>query len=81
MMNPESLTDLLATFFAMGGYASYVWGSFGLTFAIIAGNVIAEKRLRRHVLEEVSQLNQTASKRVSQPSLHDNPETISGEST
>lgn len=25
-------------FFAMSGYATYVWGSFGLTFAVLVAN-------------------------------------------
>ena len=27
-------------FFAMGGYAFYVWTSFGLTFVILLANII-----------------------------------------
>jgi heme exporter protein D len=35
-------------FFAMGGYALYVWGSFGLTFAALACEMwlIHRRRLR-----------------------------------
>jgi heme exporter protein CcmD len=31
-------------FFAMGGYAQYVWPSFGLTFAIVLFNVYLARR-------------------------------------
>ncbi|MBS4096371.1 MAG: heme exporter protein CcmD [Sulfuricella sp.] len=34
-MNWNSLTDFLH----MGGYALYVWGSFGVTAALVAGEV------------------------------------------
>ena len=29
-----------ATFFAMGGYAAYVWPAYGISFAGLAGAVI-----------------------------------------
>ena len=44
-MNWASWSD----FFAMGGYAFYVWGSFGMTFAALAGEV-ALLRMRRRTL-------------------------------
>ncbi len=34
-------------FFAMGGYALYVWGSYGVTFALLAievGQLLKRKR-------------------------------------
>jgi len=41
-------------FLAMGGYGAYVWPCFLLTIGVLAGNVIAARRLharaRRHVL-------------------------------
>jgi heme exporter protein D len=38
----------ITTFFAMGGYAAFVWPSLGLTLAIMAGLLIATLRqLRR----------------------------------
>lgn len=36
-------------FFAMGGYAWYVWGSYGVTFALLALEVILLlKRTKQH---------------------------------
>jgi heme exporter protein CcmD len=35
----------LADFFAMGGYAIYVWPSFGLVVFALAWNVVAARRL------------------------------------
>ncbi|TXH03652.1 MAG: heme exporter protein CcmD [Nevskiaceae bacterium] len=38
----------------MGGYAVYVWGSYGLAAAVLAWNLLAP-RLRRHdILKELS---------------------------
>ena len=34
-------------FFAMGGYAAFVWPSFALVLALLAGNAIAARRLLR----------------------------------
>ena len=30
----------MADFFSMGGYAWYVWGSYGVTFALLALEVV-----------------------------------------
>ncbi len=44
----------LAEFFAMGGYAEFVWPSFGLTLIVLILNVRAARRLhagaREHAL-------------------------------
>ena len=40
-------------FFAMGGYAPYVWGSYGVTFAFIAAEVVLLAKRRRNVLREL----------------------------
>jgi len=44
-MNWNSWSD----FFAMGGYALYVWGSVLMTIVLVAGEVVAV-RLRRSAL-------------------------------
>jgi heme exporter protein D len=31
----------MSEFFAMGGYAWYVWGSYGVTFAVLALEIIS----------------------------------------
>jgi len=36
---------------AMGGYAGYVWGSYGVTLAVIVGELILLGRRRRRALE------------------------------
>ncbi|CAE6908823.1 heme exporter protein CcmD [Vibrio alginolyticus] len=45
----ESLSD----FFAMGGYASYVWSSFGITFLSMLILLITSLRRGDALLDEV----------------------------
>ena len=40
-------------FFAMGGYAFFVWTSYGLTFAVIVLNIITPVMHRRKVINRV----------------------------
>ena len=40
-------------FFAMGGYAGYVWSSFGLTLAVLAGNLWFARRRHATVLRRL----------------------------
>ena len=42
----------MSEFLAMGGYAFYVWGAYGITAVIIAVEVIAVRARRRAALEE-----------------------------
>jgi heme exporter protein D len=48
----------VSEFLGMGGYAFYVWGSFGATVAVLAWNVVAPRlergRLRRKLREEAA---------------------------
>lgn len=44
----------MADFLAMGGYAEFVWTSFGLTAIIMVLNVIAARRRLRVSLERIS---------------------------
>ena len=48
-MNWASASD----FFAMGGYGFYVWGSFLVTFACIAGEVLFLRARREEALRTV----------------------------
>jgi heme exporter protein D len=48
-------------FFAMGGYAIYVWGSYGMAALVLLFNVVAARRREKSVrqeLEETMRLNQ-----------------------
>ena len=42
-----------ADFFAMGGYGFYIWGSFLVTFACIAGEVLFLRARRKEALKTV----------------------------
>jgi len=48
-MHWNSVSD----FFAMGGYAFYVWGSFGLTAAVVAGEVLLLRVQRKSILRNL----------------------------
>ena len=37
----------MSEFLAMGGYAFYVWGSYGVTFALLALEVILLRKRKR----------------------------------
>ena len=37
----------MSEFFAMGGYAGYVWGAYGVTFALLAIEVILLLKRKR----------------------------------
>jgi heme exporter protein D len=39
--------DRIAAFFAMGGYAPFVWGAFGVTAATMAGLAVLSRRSLR----------------------------------
>jgi heme exporter protein D len=41
-----------AEFFEMGGYAFYVWGSFGVALLLMAVEVILLRRRRRILLQQ-----------------------------
>ncbi|MEZ8879270.1 MULTISPECIES: heme exporter protein CcmD [Vibrio] len=45
----ESLSD----FFAMGGYASYVWSAFGITFLAMIILLVVSVRRSKQLLTEV----------------------------
>ena len=42
----------MSEFFAMGGYAFYVWGSYGVTAIVFVAEFLAARSRRRSVLEE-----------------------------
>ena len=52
-------------FFAMGGYAFYVWGSYGVTALFMVMEVILVKRNKRTIMQRLVRLiraNQQVSK-------------------
>lgn len=53
----------ISDFFAMGGYAFYVWGSFGLTAAVMVGEMLLIRSQRRELLRNLR--NELLSERTS----------------
>ena len=47
-------TMSLENFFAMGGYAFYVWTSYGLTFAVLLFNLLAPVVQRKQLLRQLA---------------------------
>lgn len=45
----------MSEFLAMGGYAEFVWGSFGFTALVMAFNVVSARRRLRHSLQRVTE--------------------------
>jgi heme exporter protein D len=43
----------VSEFFAMGGYAFYVWGSFGLTAAVVVGETLLLRSQRKNILRNL----------------------------
>lgn len=51
-------TSCMTEFFAMGGYAGYVWSCYGLTLAILAGNLWFARRDLRAQVQRATRRNQ-----------------------
>ncbi len=51
-----------AEFFAMGGYAIYVWPAYGLTFALLLSNIVfplqCERRQRQQLKARLRRVRQ-----------------------
>jgi heme exporter protein D len=41
-------------FFAMGGYAAYVWPSYALALIILIGNIIAPMQQRKKIVSDIA---------------------------
>jgi heme exporter protein D len=44
----------MGEFFHMGGYAFYVWTSYGLALIVLLANVLAPLRQRRKILADLT---------------------------
>jgi len=51
----------VSEFLAMGGYAFYVWGSFGMTAAVVAGEILLIHFQRRSMLRALRSQRQSGS--------------------
>jgi heme exporter protein D len=48
----------LQAFLSMGGYAAYVWSSYGLALIVLAGNIVAAHRRERRILQRLGDEHQ-----------------------
>ena len=55
----------MSEFFAMGGYAVYVWPSYLLATIIIVANILAPMRQHKRVLTEIARKLRRARKEQS----------------
>jgi heme exporter protein D len=53
-MNWGSGSEFWASFIHMGGYALYVWGSYAVTVALIALEIVMLRLRRRDALDAVA---------------------------
>jgi heme exporter protein D len=44
----------LTEFLHMGGYAFYVWTSYGIAFLVLLANILAPARQHRKLLSEIA---------------------------
>lgn len=58
----------VSEFFAMGGYAFYVWGSFGATALIMALEVWQVRARRREILRNLSEEPESQTDSTQSPS-------------
>jgi len=54
----------LNEFLNMGGYAFYVWTSYGLALAVLLINVILPLRQRRKLLNDIARTNRRARRNI-----------------
>lgn len=54
----------LNEFLHMGGYAFYVWTSYGITFLVLAANLIAPIIQRRKNLKRIERLQRRAQEQL-----------------
>lgn len=50
----------MAEFFSMGGYAAYVWSCYGLTLAVLAGNLWFARRELASQVQRATRRNLSA---------------------
>ena len=43
----------VSEFFAMGGYALYVWGSFGVSAVVVVGEILMLRSQRKELLRNL----------------------------
>ena len=68
-----------AEFWAMGGYGVYVWGSMGVSGALLALEVVLARGGRQQALEAVSEAIDADIENVVVPPLRPGPSAASGQ--
>lgn len=58
--------ESFSAFLNMGGYAPFVWWSYGLSFSLIAGVVFWSKKQRRQLIAQIQQQEQVKQSRQTQ---------------
>jgi heme exporter protein D len=53
----------MSEFFAMGGYAVYVWPSFLLALIVLVANIVAPMQQRKRVLKDIARKLRRARKK------------------
>lgn len=48
----------MSEFFHMGGYAFYVWGSYGLTAGVLLANLVFATMRRKQILQQIQELGE-----------------------
>ncbi|MBI3773746.1 MAG: heme exporter protein CcmD [Gammaproteobacteria bacterium] len=46
----------MADFFAMGGYAFYIWGSFGVTLVLMIAEIVMVRRQHRTLRQRLGRM-------------------------
>ncbi len=59
-MNWASWSD----FFAMGGYALYVWGSYGVVFGLLIMEIVLLIFRKRSILQQLARVHSAARRSV-----------------
>jgi heme exporter protein D len=52
----------LTQFLNMGGYAAYVWSSYGIALIVLLVNIVLPARQRRRLLADIARRARRASK-------------------
>jgi heme exporter protein D len=50
----------MSDFWQMGGYAAYVWGSYGAAVVVFAWNVLSIRAARRDAQRRLSEVDEAA---------------------
>jgi len=46
----------MSEFFSQGGYALYVWGSYGMALVLLVAEIVQLKRQRRTILARIGRI-------------------------